>query len=607
MLITVLGEIPDQDAALREIARVLKPGGRLVVGELFGDPHMVTSRALRKRTSAAGLRFDRRVGNPLGILRALPDVSARLARLRPRDAARASHARWHPAPLERAAIAYTSAGEFGAVWIAAALAAAALDRGSARRVAHGGGARAGLARSELPRQAAPRAASARELRGLEPLGRRPATLSFPSGHAATSFAAATAAARSRPPPRRPLLVAAARDGTDPPVPRAPLPLRRRSPAPSLGAAVGSRRSGPLPMKVGIVGLPNAGKSTLFNALTRAGAQAAEYPFTTVDPNVAIVPVPDERLDAIGEALGIDRRLPEQIEFVDIAGLVRGAHKGEGLGNRFLGPHPRRRRGAPRRARLRESPGRTSPWRQRSACRSRGVETELLLADLESAQRRLEARGEGGAQQRQGGDARGRALARDRGGSPATGDARAAEAELLTSKPALVVANVGEGEALPGAWPRVAASRSARATRRSSRSSSRRRRPRCVASSASTRRAGRRRPRGLRAARPDHVLHAVGGTEVRARSLRRGATAPEAAGRVHTDMQRGFVRAEVISWQDLVEAGSFARAREQRPASHRGPRLRRRRRRRADDQVHRLTAATGRRAARGPGAQPASTR
>src|SRR5919204_4657612 len=90
------------------------------------------------------------------------------------------------------------------------------------------------------------------------------------------------------------------------------------------------------MKVGIVGLPNAGKSTLFNALTGAGAEVAEYPFTTVEPNVAVVPVPDERLERIADALGIQRRVPEQIEFVDVAGLVRGAHEGEGLGNRFLG-------------------------------------------------------------------------------------------------------------------------------------------------------------------------------------------------------------------------------------------------------------------------------
>src|SRR6187399_2857808 len=90
------------------------------------------------------------------------------------------------------------------------------------------------------------------------------------------------------------------------------------------------------MKVGIIGLPNAGKSTLFNALTRAGAEAAEYPFTTVDPNVAIVPVSDSRLDSVADTLALARRVPEQIEFVDVAGLVRGAHEGEGLGNRFLG-------------------------------------------------------------------------------------------------------------------------------------------------------------------------------------------------------------------------------------------------------------------------------
>ena len=144
------------------------------------------------------------------------------------------------------------------------------------------------------------------------------------------------------------------------------------------------------MKAGIVGLPNAGKSTLFNALTRAGAQAAEYPFTTVDPNVAIVPVPDPRLDAIGEALGIAERVPEQIEFVDIAGLARGAHAGEGLGNRFLG-HIRDVDAVLHVVRAFENPQVAHPQGDGDPLADlEAVETELLLADLESARRRLES-------------------------------------------------------------------------------------------------------------------------------------------------------------------------------------------------------------------------
>ncbi|MGI8748986.1 MAG: GTPase, partial [Thermoleophilaceae bacterium] len=143
------------------------------------------------------------------------------------------------------------------------------------------------------------------------------------------------------------------------------------------------------MKVGIVGLPNAGKSSLFNALTRAGAQAANYPFTTVEPNVAVVGVPDERLDAVVETVKATPTVYETIEFHDIAGLVRGAHEGEGLGNKFL-------------ANIRETDalvhvvrahtdeqivhpeGRVDP-----ATDVETIETELLYADLEQAERRLE--------------------------------------------------------------------------------------------------------------------------------------------------------------------------------------------------------------------------
>ena len=316
------------------------------------------------------------------------------------------------------------------------------------------------------------------------------------------------------------------------------------------------------MRVGIVGLPNAGTSTLFNALTRAGAAAAEYPFTTVDPNVAVVPVPDERLDRIADTLGVARRVPEQIEFVDVAGLVRGAHQGEGLGNRFLGHvrdvdailHVVRSFGN---AQVAHPHGDVDPVADLEA-----VQTELLLADLESAEKRLAEAG-----RRAGGGVR---EARDelqlwervteelRAGRPAP-----SEAGLLTSKPVLVIVNVGEGEEQP---PQLR-SRGALAV--------------CALDEAELRELEPEEAEAMRSelglkgdalaeiVRAAHELlglvtffTAVGADEVRARSLGGGSTAVEAAGHVHTDMQSGFVRAEVIRWQELVEAGSFAHAREQ---------------------------------------------
>jgi ribosome-binding ATPase YchF (GTP1/OBG family) len=315
------------------------------------------------------------------------------------------------------------------------------------------------------------------------------------------------------------------------------------------------------VKVGIVGLPNAGKSTLFNALTRAGAQAAEYPFTTVEPNVAVVPVPDTRLERIADALSIARRVPEQIEFIDIAGLVKGAHEGEGLGNRFLG-HIRDVDAILHVVRSFEDPqvahpeGKVDPVRDLET-----VEAELLLADLESAERRLSdaARRAGGGLR----EARAQAELWERVVDDLRAGRRApAEAELITSKPMLVVANVGEGESAPpalGAGSRLAV---------------------CALDEAELRElepdeaAAMRRELGLESEALEGVVRAaygllglitfftaVGGTEVRARSLERGSTAVDAAGRVHTDMERGFVRAEVIGWEELVEAGSLARARE----------------------------------------------
>jgi GTP-binding protein YchF len=315
------------------------------------------------------------------------------------------------------------------------------------------------------------------------------------------------------------------------------------------------------MKVGIVGLPNAGKSTLFNALTRAGAQSAEYPFTTVDPNVAIVSVPDPRLDAIGDALGISKLVPEQIEFVDIAGLVRGAHSGEGLGNRFLG-HIRDVDAVLHVVRAFENPQVAHPHGDSDPIADlEAVEAELLLADLESAERRLEsaekaARSNDKEAVREA--ERWRAFVADL----EQGRAAPGEAGLLTSKPVLVVANVGEGEALPEAL----AARGALAL--------------CARDEAELAElepdeaAAMRSELGIESGALEEIVRgayellglitfftAVGGTEVRARSLRQGASALEAAGRVHTDMQKGFVRAEVVGWRELVEAGSFARARE----------------------------------------------
>lgn len=335
------------------------------------------------------------------------------------------------------------------------------------------------------------------------------------------------------------------------------------------------------MKVGIVGLPNAGKSSLFNALTRAGAQAANYPFTTVEPNVAVVPVPDERLDAVAATLGAKPITYETMEFHDIAGLVRGAHQGEGLGNKFLGNiretdaivHVVR---AHDDAQVVHPEGRVDPLADVET-----VETELLYADLEQTERRLERVAKQAKSLDQEAIAE-EAWLRDVIAALQAGNSvrtvpvpdAAGEAgvrlQALTSKPVLYVANVAEGEELapPAALVEHAAARGARATAVSARLDAE------LSELEDDDAATMREELGVTEsglatviresfALLDLITFFTAGQdkEARAWAIRRGTVARRAAGSIHTDIERGFVAAEVVAWGDLVEFGGYAGARE----------------------------------------------
>jgi len=334
------------------------------------------------------------------------------------------------------------------------------------------------------------------------------------------------------------------------------------------------------MKVGIVGMPNAGKSSLFNALSHAGAQAANYPFTTIEPNVAVVGVEDERLDAVAGTIRASNIVPDTIEFHDIAGLVAGAHRGEGLGNQFLANiretdallHVVR---AHRDPNVIHPDGKVDPSADMDT-----IDTELVYADLEQAERRharivRDARGGDRAVMAE--EAwLGEAVAALQAGRPVRSVPLPAEAPnaardlgALTAKPVLYVANVDEGDdEVPAIVADHAAARAAGAVAISARleaelseleddEAAAMREELGIAES------GLQRVVGGAFSLLDLIAFFTAGEDKPAQSwhLRRGRSVWHAAGEIHSDIQRGFVRAEVIGWAALVEAGGYAPARD----------------------------------------------
>ncbi|MDR2426983.1 MAG: redox-regulated ATPase YchF [Endomicrobium sp.] len=332
------------------------------------------------------------------------------------------------------------------------------------------------------------------------------------------------------------------------------------------------------MKLGIVGLPNVGKSTLFNAITKAGAETANYPFCTIDPNIGVVAVPDERLDFLEKLYKSKKKVPAAVEFVDIAGLVKGASKGEGLGNQFLA-HIRETAAIVHVVRCFESGdithvmGGVDPLRDIDI-----IDTELILADMEAVTKKLE-RLEKGIRLNDKKILAERELAvKVKAHLEAGNPARTLELSedekiilrdffLITQKPVLYACNVSEND-LPQMRNRGVESVGEKAEKEQSQSI-----PICAKIEAelselsdSDQKAflkdlGLEEPGLKRLVKAGYFLLGLttfltaGEDETRAWTIKKGFLAPQAAGVIHTDFERGFIRAEVMSYDDLYRLGS----------------------------------------------------